>query len=332
MTESKQSHYKSPVKATITGIRDLFKKHVPAGELKNTDRLDGKRVVITGSSSGLGFATTVDMAKRGAEVVMAVRSGIPSKGEQVKTLSGSDKVSMLFVDLSDTDSINKFAHQLKEKYNTIDILVCNAAIVPKKSHMTKQGLEQMFMVNYFAKFLLVNRLLDLGIFNRTKGQIPRIIFVSSESHRNPKTFDLDGFGEYRDFKIGKTMELYGHYKLLLTTFANELSRRLNPGDRTDYSVFALCPGPVNSNIAREAPKIFQPLLKFIFSIFFRSPEKACEPVVYFAASQDVEGKPIDYFFLMSRKEMDDKATDPAHGKQLWEKSAELMSSLNLNID
>lgn len=323
MTENKQSHYKSPVKATITGIRDLFKKHVPAGELKESDRLDGKRVVVTGSSSGLGFATAVQLAKRGAEVIMAVRSGMPQKGEVVKALSGSDNVSMHFVDLSDIDSIKKFAVQLKEKYDKIDILICNAAVVPKKSRKTKQGLEQMFMVNYFAKFLLVNKLLELDIFRREQGNIPRIIFVSSESHRNPKTFDLDGFGEYQDFKIGKTMELYGHYKLLMTTFANELSRRLNPGNKTEYSVFALCPGPVNSNIAREAPKIFQPLLKLTFRIFFRTPEKACEPVVYFASSPDVEGKPIDYLFLMSRKEMDEKATDPEQGKQLWDKSVEL---------
>ena len=84
MKESKTNHYKSPVKATITGIRDLFKKHIPAGELKEEDRFDGKRVMITGASSGLGFATAVELAKRGAEVIMAVRSGIPSKGEEVK--------------------------------------------------------------------------------------------------------------------------------------------------------------------------------------------------------------------------------------------------------
>jgi len=324
---NKQSHYKSPVKATITGIRDLFKKHIPAGELTEKDRLDGKRVVITGSSSGLGFATAVEMARRGAEVVMAVRSGIPAKGEKVKKISGSDKVSMMFVDLSDVDSIHAFANQLKEKFNKIDILICNAAVVPKKSRKTPQGFEQMFMVNYFAKFLLVNRLLDIDIFNRDKGQVPRIIFVASESHRNPREFNLEGFGEYKDFKIGKVMELYGHYKMLMVAFANELSRRLNPGNQTDYSVFSLCPGPVNSNIAREAPKIFQPLLKLTFSLFFRSPEKACEPVIYLAASEDVKGKAIDYLFLMSRKDMDTKATDPGNGKQLWEVSESLRARL-----
>jgi len=323
MTESKQSHYKSPVKATITGIRDLFKKHVAAGELKESDRFDGKRVVITGSSSGLGFATAVEMARRGAEVIMAVRSGIPGKGEKVKQKSGSDKVSMMHVDLSDIDSIMEFCKKLKEDHGSIDILVCNAAVVPKKSRKTPQGLEQMFMVNYFAKFLLVNTLLDLDVFRRNEGQIPRIIFVSSESHRNPKTFDLEGFGEYRDFKIGKAMELYGQYKLLMTTFATELSRRLNPDGKKKYSVFALCPGPVNSNIAREAPKIFQPLLKLTFRVFFRSPEKACEPVLYLATSKDVEGKARDYLFLMSRKDIDLKAMNKENGADLWTRSEAL---------
>jgi len=331
MTESKQSHYKSPVKATITGIRDLFKKHDPAGELKDDDRLDGKRVVITGSSSGLGFATAVEMARRGAEVIMAVRSGIPEKGERVKQQSGSDKVTMEHVDLSDIKSIMKFADELKKKYDKIDILVLNAAVVPKKSRKTPQGLEQMFMVNYFAKFLLVNRLLELEIFRKNEHAIPRIIFVSSESHRNPKTFDLEGFGQYRDFKIGKVMELYGHYKLLMTTFATELSRRLNPDGKTNYSVFALCPGPVNSNIAREAPKIFQPLLKLTFRLFFRSPEKACEPILYLAISKDVKGKDRDYLFLMSRKDIDPKAMNTENGKQLWEASERLSKTI-LNSD
>ena len=82
----------------------------------------------------------------------------------------------------------------------------------------------------------------------------------------------------------------------------------------------MCPGPVNSNIAREAPALFQPLLRLVFGIFFRSPEKAAKPAIYLAASADLEGKPFDYLFLMSRKEADEKATDPANGKRLWDLS------------
>jgi len=323
MKESKTDKYKNPVQATVTGILDLFRKQHPAGELKEGDRLEGKRVLITGSSSGLGLATAKKLARRGAEVIMAVRSGIPARGEEVQKAGGSEKVHMIHVDLSDIDSILALAGQVKDQFNTIDILICNAGTVPTQSRKTNQGLEQMFVVNYFAKFILVNKLLELDVFRRTGDRIPRIIFVASETHRNPGVFDLEGFGEYREFRAGRVMELYGYHKLLLVTLANELSRRLNQRNQTDYSAFALCPGPVNSNIAREAPKIFRPMLKLIFTIFFRSPEKACEPVVYLAASGDVEGRKIDYLFRMSRREMDEKATDPTNGKELWEKSLQL---------
>ena len=113
----------------------------------------------------------------------------------------------------------------------------------------------------------------------------------------------------------KTIELYGYYKLLLTTFVNELSRRLNHGN-IKFSVFSLCPGPVNSNIAREAPKLFHPLLKVVFGIFFNSPEKAAVPVVYLAASDDLEGKALDYFFMLERKEMDEKTS----GSGKWQET------------
>lgn len=128
--------------------------------------------------------------------------------------------------------------------------------------------------------------------------------------------------------MAKTVERYGYYKLLLTTFARELERRLNK-EKIDYSVFALCPGPVNSNIAREAPAIVQPLMKLVFKLFFSSPEKAAEPVVYLSASKEEEGKAHDYLFLMSRKEVDEKSADPENGKRLWDMTEKLISDLEL---
>jgi len=326
-----QKKYNSPFAATYKGISDLFKKQEREGVLSQNDRLEGKRVLITGSSSGLGLATAIQLAKLGAEVIMTVRSGIPEKGEEVKQKSGSDKIHMLHVDLSDFDSIKKLVEEVKTTFGKIDILVCNAAVVSKKARKTKHGLEEMFLVNYLAKFVLVNLLLKEDCFNKVGNGLPRIIFVSSESHRNPDGFEWDTFGEFKDYGMGKSVERYGYYKLLMTTFAQELSRRLNPNQHTQYSVFTLCPGPVNSNIAREAPAIFQPLLRVVFGIFFRSPEQACEPVVYLAASKDVEGKATDYLFLMSRKNVEEKAANPENGKHLWTLSEELVKSFSIII-
>ena len=330
MADHKQHKYNNPVSATITGIMDLFKKQIPSGELKSTDRLDGKTVLVDGSSSGLGFAIAVDVAKRGAKVIMACRTGIPDKGEEVKKLSGNNDIHMLHVDFADINSIKNLVINIKDQFKPIDILICNAGVVPKKSRKTPQGLEEMFMVNYLSKFIFVNLLLEAPTPSfpspdRGRGEgkgLRRILFISSESHRNPVAFDWDSFGIYRDYSIGKSIELYGYYKLLLTTFAVELSRRLNNSESA-ISVFAMCPGPVNSNIGREAPKFLQPLLKLVFSIFFRSPAKAAVPAVYLAASNDEEGKPFDYFFLMTRKEVSGLASDIENGKRLWELSARI---------
>ena len=237
---------------------------------------------------------------------------------------------MLPVDYRDLSSIGELVNQFPQHLSPVDVLICNAGIVPKISRQTPQGLEEMFMVNYFSKFVLVNIMVSKGLI-RTASRIchpaspiphspSRIIFIASESHRNPAQFEWNEFGIYRDYSIGKSIELYGYYKLLLTTFSVELSRRLNPEGQTSCSVFSLCPGPVNSNIAREAPALFQPLLRLVFGIFFRSPEKAAKPAIYLAASADQEGKSFDYLFLMSRKEADEKATDPVNGKRLWDLS------------
>ncbi|MBR9998238.1 MAG: SDR family NAD(P)-dependent oxidoreductase [Cyclobacteriaceae bacterium] len=326
--DQKQGKYQNPAMAILTGIKDLFSQKTKAGMVREEDRLDNKNILVTGANSGLGYATALHLAKRGANIYMACRSGIPEKGEEIKKISVSRTIWMLQVDLSDLDSIESLVKKITARKLEFDTIICNAAMVPRQSRETKQGLEEMFTVNYLAKYMLIRRLLDNNCIRTGQSQRSRIIFISSESHRNPEAFDWQNFGLYQPYGMGKTVELYGYYKLLLTTFARELSRRQR---LSGVSVFALCPGPVNTRIAREAPWVIQPILKLIFAIFFRSPMKAAETVVYFATSPDFENISFDYLHLMTRKEIDPMAADPENGRKLWELSEKLLEGFHIRL-
>ncbi len=325
---SQQGKYSNPFTATLNGILELFRKREAVGEISEDDRLDGKRVLITGASSGLGFATSVRLAKKGAHVIMACRSGIPEKGEEVKNLSGSHQVDMLPVDLSDLDSIKSLASDFKKQFGTCDVLICNAAMVPSQSRKTKQGLEEMFAVNYLSTYVLINLLIMRKCIASKDIGFPRVIIVSSESHRNPKEFRWEEFGTYKEYGMGKTVELYGYYKLLLTTLFKQFRRK----HEKEIRFYSLCPGPVNSNISREAPRLFQPLMKLIFSMFFRSPMKASDPVIYFATARQLNGNDLEYLYLMSKKDVDEKAASMENGSLLFEKSEYLLSELGFSWD
>lgn len=318
--------YDSPFKATLKGITDLYGKKTRSVVMPENINLEGKTVLITGSSAGLGFAAANRIAQAGANLIMAVRSGIPEKGEEIKKATGNLNISMYHIDLLDFESINSMLENIEKDGIKVDILISNAAMVPLKSRQTPQGLEEMFMVNYLAPFYLINQLI---LRNIIKTASSKIIIVSSESHRNASDFEWKKFGKYDEYGIKETVSRYGYYKLFLTTFANELSRRIS-AQNYQIPIRVLCPGPVNSNIAREAPGWMQPILKGVFSLFFKSPQKASDPIMYFVSENNARKK-IDYLFLMQPKAMDEKAVNEANGLKLWEVSERLIKKLGFQM-
>jgi NAD(P)-dependent dehydrogenase (short-subunit alcohol dehydrogenase family) len=216
-------------------------------------------------------------------------------------------------------------------------------VVPRRSSRTRHGFEQMFQVNFLAHVLLVRRLLKRGVIpNRSfgangraqgsAGPRPRIIIVSSETHRSAKPLDFAALGNYVEYNSMTGIAQYAHTKLLLVTFANELARRLRDAHGVDAAVHALCPGPVNSNMAREAPLWLKPLLKPVMRVFFNSPAIAARPVEYLACARALEGQSGRYMHMMRDKEASPEARDPAVGRRLWDKSGELLRRAGVDAD
>lgn len=332
------SRYDGASRATLNGILDLFRRPERIGVLEEGDRIDGKTCLVTGANRGLGRAVAIELARRGGRVVMACRSGHPQAAQEVKAGSGSDKVEMAHLDLADFGSIEEFAAGMKSAGRSLDIVVLNAGIVPSRARRTAQGFEEMFAVNYLANFLLLKRLLEnetipagpearSGTFGEagTARSIPRIVFVTSEVHRSAPLIDFHRLGEFHEYGMKGAMTEYAVNKLLVSTFAVQLSRRLRSGGRPSAAVHQLCPGPINSDIAREAPVWSKPLLKVIFLLFFRSPRRAAEPVVFLCCSRAIEGRSGIYLHLMTEKTPSERAMDEEAGLQLWRASERLLS-------
>lgn len=311
----------TPISRVLAGLAGRFAPQGEAPTLRDDERLDGKTCLITGANTGLGKAIAVHLARRGGRVVMACRGGVPEARDDVRRLSGSDKVDILRVDLSDFASIHALCDALKERAEPLDVVVLNAAVVPLKARRTAQGFDLMFGVNYAANVVLLRRLLADGLVAPGRKPRPRLVFVSSEDHRVAGGVDLATFSDFREYSSLGDLSQYGRTKLMFTTYAWELSRRLNAGappEEPRVSVFALCPGAVNTDIAREAPAWVKPVLRPTMRFLFRDPMEAAAPAVYFACAEAMEGRTQVYLHLMVEKPPAGGVLDEKFARDLWE--------------
>ena len=193
---------------------------------------------------------------------------------------------MLKVDLADLASVHRLCDELRGDVPEVDVAVLNAGVMPRRPSRSTQGHELMFAVHFLANRVLVDRLLADGVIRpcHTPGHAPRIVVVSSESHRTADAIDFERLGAFTPYRFSDGLKFYGLSKLVQCTYVHELSRRLNPQGSVRVSVHALCPGPINSAIAREAPLLLKPLLGGVMRTFFASPERAVAPVSYLCCS------------------------------------------------
>ncbi len=312
-----------PIAAVLAGVLDRFRVRRELPALSPDERLDGKLALVTGGASGLGFATSVDLARRGARVLLADCRDLDRAHRRAVSLGvPPGRIEPLHVDLADLASIGRVVGDLARGGARLDRLVLNAAIVPTRARSTPQGLDEMFVVNYLSSFALVTRLLDEGVLPRDRpdGDVPRVVFVASEAHRWSEGLDLEHLDRPRDGSPRRVLAWYGTYKLMLATFAWELARRLQVEGVPRVSVFALCPGAMRTNIARELPAPLRVPLDAVMRLLFQDPFVADEPVLHLACSRALEGHTAVYLHKMAPKDVDPRAADASVGRALWEAS------------
>ncbi|KOV67925.1 oxidoreductase [Streptomyces sp. MMG1121] len=207
--------------------------------------LTGRLAVVTGANSGLGYVTTRELARRGAKVVLACRSGTRGSAAVERLLGEVPRadVELGALDLGDLASVRDFARRLP--YDRVDLLVNNAGVMAVPYGTTADGFETQFGVNHLGHFALTGLLLPRLL--ATPGA--RVVTVSSLMHvlANIDPRHLNSRLRYRRWVV------YGRSKSANLLFTHELARRL-AARGADVVALAAHPGYAATNLQTAGPR------------------------------------------------------------------------------
>jgi retinol dehydrogenase-14 len=275
--------------------------------------MEGKVVLITGATSGIGKVTAIALAGMGASMVIMGRNA--KKGEQLldemREITGNEDSDYILCNLASLNDVKKSALDFRLRYDRLNVLIDNAGGINGKRKITADGFEYTFGVNHLAHFVLTNLLLD-----KLKASAPsRIVVTSSYAHAlgHIDFEDLMAERTYRFFKV------YNQSKLANTLFTFELARKLE-GSGVTANCFH--PGAVRSNFYKGIGKIGGVMAPLV-GTFMRSPEKGAESQIYLASSPEVDGITGKYFHDKKIVRSSDESLDADLAKKFWEVSEEL---------
>jgi NAD(P)-dependent dehydrogenase (short-subunit alcohol dehydrogenase family) len=244
---------------------------------ENISDQKGKVIIVTGSSSGLGYETVKVLADKNATVIVAVRNEAKGNAavEKVKVENPNADIRVMLVDLANLESVHKFAENFKGKFNKLDLLINNAGVMNPPYTKTKDGFELQFGTNHLGHFALTGLLIDL--IKKTPGS--RIVNVSSTAHKIGKLNFEDLNWETRPYK---KMRSYGDSKLANLYFSKELQRRLDK-ESSGVIVASAHPGASSTPLTRHS------LFFRILSLIVQNSEMGALPTLYAAVGPDIQG-------------------------------------------
>lgn len=284
--------------------------------------LAGRRAVVTGANSGLGFEVASALARRGADVVLACRnaSKAGAAADRIVTSTPDAHVEVRHVDLGDLTSIKTFADGLIHEGNELDLLINNAGLMGTDLARTVDGFEEQFGVNHLGAFALTLRLLPLI----TAAPAGRIVAVSSIAHRNGQ-IDLTDPNFY-DRRYGRWRS-YGQSKLANLLFTLELQRRLVVCGTRSIALTAH-PGLARTDLGAEGNGITSRIVSAGMPVITQSARHGALPILRAATDRSLRGGEfIGPRFIAwgdpVHERPNRRARDLVAARRLWDLSAEL---------
>lgn len=290
----------------------------------------GRRVIITGASSGLGAIVAREFAARGAEVVLAVRD--LDKGERVadaiRVEHPEARCRVDELDLADLSSVGAFAARMLDDDIPLDVLVLNAGIANQPHVVTVDGIESTFATNVVGHFVLTDRLLPL----LERGDDARVVSVGSNLYRRFRA-DLD----FSDLTFGHDHSPNGAYvrsKVATVLFAAELERRLRGMGSSVRSLIAH-PGMSTTPMHDSVTGILQTTaMALAHATISRDADEGALPILYAATSDDAQaGRLIGWHLRRADKriwsdEFVGAGLDVSLAQQLWTR----LSAVGIDAD
>ncbi len=276
--------------------------------------MQGKTVIITGATSGIGEVAAIRLAEQGARIVFTARDKVRADATMA-ALRKANPVADHAVHMADLSTLAEMKRvgRILAQEPQIDVLVNNAGALFNKRQETADGLEMTFALNHMGYFVITNILLN------KLGPGARIVTVASNAHRGAKLKfdDLQSTRGYVGFPV------YSKSKLANILFNRELARRAPQGVIAN----ALHPGVVATRFGDNSGGLMRTVLKVAKPIGAISPEEGARTIIYLASSPDVAGVTGEYFFECKPATPTAEARNDADARRLWEMSEAIAGAL-----
>lgn len=295
----------------------------------------GKRILITGGNSGIGYHAAFTLARKGAHVILACRDR--RKGEAALARLDSEApgtgTELAILDLGSLDSVRDFAAHQLELGRPLNILINNAGVMtPPKRQETADGFELQFGTNVLGHFALTGLLLPLlQQAAAESSEPPRIVTIASIAHKRGR-LNFDDLQYQQNYA---PMKSYQQSKLANLMLALEMDRRLRTADSTILSV-AAHPGVANTNLFQTGQRsalesVARRVMGHLIGAFLNTDAEGALATLYAATSPEITGG--GYYGPLGFQEMcgDEigpakiapQANDRAAAARLWDVCEEL---------
>ena len=273
------------------------------------------KLAITGPTSGIGAVAFSQLAPHFNEIFLIARNASKAK-KQIETLSTQDqkKVTFIYCDLTDMESVVLAAKSIGEKTSSLDVLINNAGGIFQNKEITKDGFEMGLAANHLGHFLLTHHLMTLLLASPR----PKVINVSSEAHRAAKV-DFDDLN-YANKKFSSFVS-YANVKLFNILFTKSLADKF--GD-AGLQAYALHPGVVKTNFGKETSGFFGFLWK-LSAPFMITAEEGAKTTIYLAKSK-IDSLKNGYYFKKSKPlKPSSEANSKKMRDRLWQESEKMLA-------